>query len=289
MRFSPTGRSLAGLLALGALATLSAGGTCDGGSVSPSDMAGPRRDLNDPPSDMGPAADGVPGETAVALRAPAPWQSRVPVDSTFELEVMLGDLDQDRFLEGVRIQPHHGSAPLGGAFSWRRLGPAWQLTFIPSAPLDAMQDYVVSFTHPDSGEALLATGVTTGSKPRVTRVVLNGSGWGTEVGFVVSFSEPMDPTTTTGAFAVTADGAATTGMATATAPDQWTFALTGDKTQPLVLSIKKTATAQTGAALEPQAWDSETVDQSGDFYVEFDGVDLTTAPTVESDWSPSVY
>jgi hypothetical protein len=270
IRKSPIARRV--LLALFAAGSIAAAiGACGSENAAQSFDMGGGSDLGSAGSDMGAASDGGGQSTKVTLATPAPWQSYVATTTDFQFLATLPTMTPQGLEPYVQVTPYPTGAALSGAFNWTATGPAaYQLNFMPAALTDGT-DYVVTVESPTGGAPLLKTGVSIGSNPRVIHVKLTVKKNADAVGFVVTFSEPMEPTSTKSQIALTAGGAVVPATVAEQAGSTDHLAFTLDVTSPhglatpLVFYVKSGAMAPSMVMLNPMSWDSPTDDGNGNF------------------------
>jgi hypothetical protein len=254
------------------------GGSCSGGN-----------------SDLGEAADlGFIGDS-IAMTSPKPFQSLVPLDANLIFEVGVGTSSPSAYEPNITILPYLPGADMGapppvtGTFSWKQptTGPA-QLTFIPNAPLTDNTDYTVKVRGPSSGATVLATGFSTGSRPRVSQLILTINP-GPAVSLAIFFSEPMDQTSFASHLNALSNGSVLAGTLSTSANGDPTLQFTTPSKIGSSLTVKidgavKSA-ATSGAGLIVQSWDSPT-DSMGAFQYTFTGISTSFPST--SVWTPTV-
>lgn len=259
------------LLALCAAGSIAAAiGACGGdNAIFPTyDMAGGGSD-GGAASDMGSASDLGSQSVTVTLSTPTPWQSYVANTTDFEF-LLDGNMAPQALEPFVQITPYPTGSALSGAFNWMSTGPqAYLLNFLPAALMDST-DYVVTVANPFGGTPLLKTGISIGSNPRVIHVVLTVKKSANAVGFVMTFSEDMMPSTTS-EIVLTANGTAVPATVGQDTPDTFTVNVTSphNLAMPLVLKVlggtSGAKAANSGMQLNPVSWDSPTNDGSGNF------------------------
>jgi len=235
-------------------------GGLGGDGTSPSDMSSAS-------SDLGAVGDGGAPGTQVTLTTPAPFESMVSTSTTFQFLATLPSAVTVQQLEAVvQIAPRgvDGGAALSGAFNWQSTGPSrYQLNFLPAA-LPDNTDYSVVVGNPTAsgGPPLLKTGISTGSHPRVAHATLNVKAGAAAVGYVVTFSEAMDPTSVIAHLQLTANGVVVPAAVAAMAGSTRIFTLEvtspHNLKMPLVLSVQPGVSAGSTMALDPASWDSMT-------------------------------
>jgi len=152
--------------------------------------------------------------------------------------------------------------PITGGFLWtQNPGGDYLLHFIPSAPLADNTDYEVKVVDAPSNTTVLATGFSTGSRPRVQGAALTAAMSGAQVYIDVTFSEAMSAQTIGPAVSVSAGGVAVAGAVTQQGPASFRFTFSGGAggaTGAVALDVATTALSSSGAALLPDDWDSPT-------------------------------
>ena len=256
------------LVAAAAGALAAAAGACGGDNSfpSPDDLGagGAGGFGGNAGSDLAPAA-GDGSVDSVSLLSPTPLSSLVPTSTNFQLQAMLADVTPTDLEPYISIVPHQQTTPLSGAFNWKGSGTIYQINFIPAAVAD-LTDYVVTVGSP-AGATLLKTGVSTGSRPRVTRVELHSDEMGQMIYFLFSFSEPMNLSTLGPAVSASFGSTTVTGSVspvdTTNANFRFDVSNPAASKTPIDFRIVNGASAATGFALLVLDWDSNT-NPSGD-------------------------
>jgi hypothetical protein len=289
------------LLLLSGAALANAGfGTCGGfDSVAPggpSDMGRALADGGAFPSDMGAVGNGA------ELVSPMPLSSANPPTTSFVFNVSLTGVTPDEIEPLITITPRSAGSALSGAFSWKEtMYGQYQLELLPTGVMN-QTDYVVKVGDPLGHRDLVHTGISIGSHPRVSQVELTSNNMAASVYLLINFSEAMSATDLAGKLTVTAGAGAAakpvsgqlTSMPLAGMPDGsvYRFDFTSGKGlgSVVTLHVQASALATSGSALDPADWDSMTVDSTGNFYVDFTGLQLDSqagpltysfAPTVK--------
>jgi hypothetical protein len=287
--------SLVFALTLGGVFAVTNGGACGGESASspPHDLAGLAGDMYRPSADMGSSADFGSLVEAATLTSPAPLSSKVALSTNFMFDIVLVGSQQQDVQSLIDIRPRGASTPLGGAFSWKGSGVGLhKLTFLPTAPLVDKTDYVITVGDPKQpGVDLLKTGITAGSRPRVTTVTLHGESHGSTVYFLWTFSEPMKTLTVDPRVKVTAGGVDVPGIVSLTGNlNEFRFTFTDGKglADPVTLQLAPGVQAMTNELLEADGWDAMTKLPDGTFEVSFGSVDVETPLSVTYTWAPVI-
>jgi hypothetical protein len=206
----------------------------------------------------------APGLLQISLTTPTPLSSALKTDQQLDFDVLLGTRSQMDVESWIAIAPRTSLlSPITGGYLWTPTGGpgAYTLHFIPSAPLTDATDYEVKVVDAIVTTTVLATGFSTGSRPRVSSAVLSAMQSGAQVFVDVTFSEPMSAATIGPAMSVTAGGAPVAGTVTQQGPAVFRFTFTGGAggaTGAVALDIATSALSTTGTALIPDDWDSPT-------------------------------
>lgn len=286
--------SLVFALTLGAVFAVSNGGACGSGAgTAPYDLGGLAGDMSRPSADLGSAADASQLAESATLTSPLPLSSKVALNTNFMFDIVLVTSQQQDVQSVIDIRPRGASTPLGGAFSWKGSGVGvHKLTFLPTAPLLDKTDYVITVGDPKQpGTDFVKTGITAGSKPRVTEAALHGENHGSSVYVLWTFSEPMNVLTVNSRVKVTAGGIDVPGtVATTSNPNEFRFSFTNGKGlgDPVVFQLTPGVQAATAEPLEADGWDAMTKLPDGTFEISFGSVDVETPILVAYPWAPVI-
>jgi hypothetical protein len=237
----------------------------------------------------------------ITMTLPKPLASNVPVDTNLELEVGVGVSSPSAYEPNITLAHYLPDGPpadmavpaVAGAFSWKQPtegGPA-RLTLIPNAPLDPDTDYVVHVISPSTGQPVLSTGFSTGSRPRVTAIQLQIS-TGPSVSLDISFSEPMNAVSLASRVTALSGTNMLTGMLSAGANGDAVLQITNPAKIGGTLTVRidpgvTAAVAVNPGTLIPRDWDAlPRTDISGNFQYTFTGVS-TAQPSTQA-WAPTV-
>ncbi|HZS36278.1 MAG TPA: hypothetical protein VFF06_05600 [Polyangia bacterium] len=269
------------------------------GSV-PSDGGANGTDLGFfPGADLGNPFDAAFAATlSMTMRTPTPLASLLPTSQELDFDVVLNGATQMNVESWLDITPRGSvSPPITAGFLWTASptggAGAYSLHVIPTAPLDDLTDYGVRVIDQRVFRTALATGFSTGSRPRLSSATLNAQSAGNKVWIDLAFSEPMNASTVGPALTVSSGGASIAGTVTSSSGAAYRFDFAGGATGvtgAITLDLASSATAQSGTPLLLDDWDSPTstgADAGTPFFeIVFPNVPLTT--NVSTTWTPTV-
>jgi hypothetical protein len=234
--------------------------------------------------------DNLPPNTLFArLDQPAPFSSLVQTGTPLVFTVAPGGATQAQVESWIRVVKSGTATPITGGYLWSPIASwAWQVTFLPSAPLDDNADWLVRADDPRAAPpAVLRTAFSTGSHPRVIRVEL------TATQASIAFSEPMIPSTLAQLVSVLQGGAPVAGSlgpdpAAPQDASRCAFAFSHSIAGPaadVAVRIAPGAQSASMTPLDPLAWSSPT-QMSGAFLLDLGSIPLNNFSDVV--WEPTV-